>query len=71
VVSGCWCCFVTVAEYRIQDHADFILEFQVDPNPDVALDPRFASAVVALWKDPCIPKVMEHQNEFYLMDSAP
>ncbi|KAI5842853.1 guanine nucleotide binding protein, alpha subunit [Tricharina praecox] len=52
-------------------HAESILEFQVDPDPTLPLDPRIAAAVVALWKDPCIPKIMEHQNEFYLMDSAP
>lgn len=54
-----------------KDYADFILEFRVDPDPNIPLDPRLSAAVVALWKDPCIPKVMEHQNEFYLMDSAP
>ncbi|KAI5779301.1 guanine nucleotide binding protein, alpha subunit [Geopyxis carbonaria] len=54
-----------------KDYADFILEFNVDPDPTTPLDTRLAAAVVALWKDPCIAKVMEHQNEFYLMDSAP
>ncbi|KAL7273046.1 Guanine nucleotide-binding protein alpha-2 subunit [Rhizina undulata] len=54
-----------------RDYAEFILEFQVDPDPNIPLDPKLASAVVALWKDPCVQKVMEHQNEFYLMDSAP
>lgn len=43
----------------------------MDPDPTVPLDPRLAAAVVALWGDPCRHKVMEHQNEFYLMDSAP
>jgi len=47
------------------------MAFQVDPDPNTPLDPKLASAVVSLWKDPCIPKVMAHQNEFYLMDSAP
>jgi guanine nucleotide-binding protein subunit alpha len=50
---------------------EFILEFQVDPDPNIPLDPRLSAAVVAIYKDPCIPRVMEHQNEFYLMDSAP
>lgn len=53
------------------DNLDFIMEFQVDPDPTVHLDPRLPTAIVALWKDPCIAKIMEHQNEFYLMDSAP
>ncbi|CAZ82187.1 unnamed protein product [Tuber melanosporum] len=54
-----------------REYADFIMAFQVDPDPNTPLDPKLALAVVSLWKDPCIPKVMAHQNEFYLMDSAP
>ena len=55
----------------MQAHAEFILNFHVDPDPTLPLDSKLSAAVVALWKDPCIPEVMEHQNEFYLMDSAP
>lgn len=54
-----------------QEYMDFIMDFQVDPDPTTPLDPRMATAVVALWKDPSRLKVMEHENEFYLMDSAP
>lgn len=52
-------------------HANYILEFQVDPDPTTPLDPMLPIAAVAIWQDPCVQKVMEHQNEFYLMDSAP
>ncbi|TGZ77246.1 guanine nucleotide binding protein, alpha subunit [Ascodesmis nigricans] len=54
-----------------KEHCEFITDFQLEPDPTVPLDPRLATAVVALWNDPCREKVMEHQNEFYLMDSAP
>ncbi|KAK3071794.1 Guanine nucleotide-binding protein alpha-2 subunit, partial [Teratosphaeriaceae sp. CCFEE 6253] len=36
-----------------------------------ALDPRIGEAIAAVWRDEGIGKVLEHQNEFYLMDSAP
>lgn len=52
-------------------HCDFILESSVDPDPQQALDPEIGEAVASLWTDPCVPKVFDHQNEFYLMDSAP
>lgn len=53
------------------ERADYLLEYQVDPDPHTALDPRVGECVSEIWKDPCIEKVMDHQNEFYLMDSAP
>ena len=54
-----------------KQHCDFLMEHSVDPDPNANLDPRAGQAVASLWKDPCIPKVFDHQNEFYLMDSAP
>ena len=59
------------SSHLVQAYADFIIDFQVDPDPNTPLDPQLAAAVVALWKDPSRQKVMEHENEFYLMDSAP
>lgn len=53
------------------ENADFLLEFVVDPDPHTPLGQRVADAVTSIWKDPCIADVMEHQSEFYLMDSAP
>lgn len=53
------------------EHCEFLLEYTMDPDPNSPLDPAVADAVRSLWKDPCIPRVMEHQHEFYLMDSAP
>ena len=49
---------------------DFIMEYTVDPDPQQALDSKVGDAVASIWKDPCIQKVFDHQNEFYLMDSA-
>lgn len=53
------------------DNNNYLLEYQVDPDPHTPLDPRVGSAVISIWKDPCIAEIMEHQSEFYLMDSAP
>lgn len=50
---------------------DYLMEYQVDSDPHAMLDPQFGQAISKLWKDPCIPRVLEHQTEFYLMDSAP
>jgi len=50
---------------------DFLMDYNLDPDPNAVLEPAVAEAVKNLWKDPCIPKVMEHQHEFYFMDSAP
>ncbi len=49
----------------------YLIQYQVDADPHKALDPEVAIAVVALYNDPCYTQVMEHQSEFYLMDSAP
>ncbi|MCJ1249507.1 Guanine nucleotide-binding protein alpha-2 subunit [Trapelia coarctata] len=54
-----------------EDEAEYLLSYQVDPDPHRPLDLRVGTAVVSIWKDPSIAKVMEHQSEFYLMDSAP
>lgn len=50
---------------------DYILEYQVDPDPHKPLDGQVGDAVMAICRDPCYSHVMEHQSEFYLMDSAP
>lgn len=55
----------------VKDHTDYIMEYNVDPDPDTPLDPKVADAVSAVWSDASIAKVMERQSEFYLMDSAP
>lgn len=53
------------------ENCDFLMAYQVDPDPHSPLDPRVGTAVISLWRDACIAEIMEHQSEFYLMDSAP
>ena len=55
----------------VKDYAEYIIQYNVDPDPDTPLDPKVADAVSAVWEDAAIAKVMERQSEFYLMDSAP
>ena len=55
---------------KVRKSIEYVMEYNVDPDPDVPLDPEAAEAVVAIWHDPAIPAVMEHQSEFYLIDSA-
>lgn len=51
--------------------SDYLLEYQVDPDPHTPLDPKVGEAVSSLWKDGSIESLMDRQSEFYLMDSAP
>jgi guanine nucleotide-binding protein G(i) subunit alpha len=53
------------------EFCSYLLEYTVDPDPEKPLDMRVGQAITAMWRDPCIPKVLEHSSEFYLMDSAP
>lgn len=54
-----------------RESCDYIMEFSVDPDPHQALDSKVGDAIAGVWQDKCISKVFDHQNEFYLMDSAP
>lgn len=53
------------------EFSDYLMEYQVDPDPHTPLAPKVGEAVTSLWQDRSIEKVMERQSEFYLMDSAP
>jgi guanine nucleotide-binding protein G(i) subunit alpha len=53
------------------DYGNYLLEYQIDPDPSTPLDRKVGVAVTSLWKDGCIDLLLERQNEFYLMDSAP
>ena len=59
------------ADASVKQSIEYIMEYQVDPDPDVPIEPQTADAVTAIWHDGSIPAVMEHSSEFYLMDSAP
>ncbi|KAI9829337.1 MAG: hypothetical protein M1819_006400 [Sarea resinae] len=54
-----------------REYSHFLMEYQIDPDPHTPLDSKVGDAITSLWKDPSIETVMEHQSEFYLMDSAP
>lgn len=51
-------------------HIDFLVDYQAEPGPQALIDPRVGIAVQSLWSDPAKDELMEHQTEFYLMDSA-
>ncbi|OLL26132.1 Guanine nucleotide-binding protein alpha-3 subunit, partial [Neolecta irregularis DAH-3] len=53
------------------ENTDLILDFRLDPNPTVSLDPDIAEALDILWHDPSTAAVLDRQNEFYFLDSAP
>ena len=50
---------------------EYLANYTVDPDPEKPLDQRVGQAITSMWRDPCVPKVLEHSSEFYLMDSAP
>ena len=52
-------------------NCEYIMDYAVDPDPQQALEIKVGEAITSIWNDPCIPKVFDHQSEFYLMDSAP
>lgn len=56
---------------RVQDFIQFLWNYNIDPDPNAPLDPKLGEAITYLWNDPCTSTALEHQNEFYLMDSAP
>jgi guanine nucleotide-binding protein G(i) subunit alpha len=53
------------------EYCDYLMEYQVDPDPHTPLDETVGIAVESLWQDGSIDTLMERQSEFYLMDSAP
>jgi guanine nucleotide-binding protein G(i) subunit alpha len=55
----------------VKEYITYLANYQVDPDPNTPLEPKVGDAVTSLWKDPSMKSVLEHQSEFYLMDSAP
>jgi hypothetical protein len=52
-------------------YCEFLLDYSVEPDADKPLGTKVGEAISSIWQDPCIPKILERQSEFYLMDSAP
>jgi guanine nucleotide-binding protein G(i) subunit alpha len=46
------------------------MDYEVVASSSFYFSEEMAQAIFQLWKDPVIPKIMEHSSEFYLMDSA-
>lgn len=53
------------------EFCDYLMDYAVDPDPERPLDQKVGQAVVSVWSDACVPKLMEHSTSFYIMDSAP
>jgi guanine nucleotide-binding protein subunit alpha len=53
-----------------KEFAQFMLDYQPESGPQAHIDPQVGIAVQSLWNDPSKAQLMEHQTEFYLMDSA-
>lgn len=51
-------------------YAEYLLEYQPESGPQAHIDAEVGTAVQSIWSDPAKDKLMEHQTEFYLMDSA-
>ncbi|ODV91873.1 hypothetical protein CANCADRAFT_42505 [Tortispora caseinolytica NRRL Y-17796] len=49
---------------------DFILDAQIDADPNIPLDSLLANKIKLMWTDPAMATVLDRRNEFYLMDSA-
>ncbi|RQM07875.1 hypothetical protein DH86_00000760, partial [Scytalidium sp. 3C] len=59
------------AESINNEYSDYLMDYQVDPDPHTPLDSKVGTAITSLWKDPSMEALMLKQSEFYLMDSAP
>ena len=53
------------------EYSEYLMEYQVDPDPHTSLSTKVGTAIASLWQDPSIEALLERQSEFYLMDSAP
>jgi guanine nucleotide-binding protein G(i) subunit alpha len=51
-------------------YADYLMHYQAESGPQAHIDPQVGVAVRSIWNDPARDELMEHQTEFYLMDSA-
>lgn len=53
-----------------KEYCDFLMGYTAESGPSAHVEPKVGVAVQTLWNDSCIERLMEHQTEFYLMDSA-
>jgi guanine nucleotide-binding protein G(i) subunit alpha len=62
---------IEVESSENKEYCDYLMGYILSLVPAHEIDARVGTAVASLWIDPCMPKVFEHEAEFYLMDSAP
>lgn len=53
------------------NYCNFLLEYDLDPDPETPLQNTVGQAIHALWNDPSIAEVLESGIEFHMKDSAP
>jgi guanine nucleotide-binding protein G(i) subunit alpha len=53
-----------------QEYCNFLMDYSIDPDPRTPFGPKVGLAVTSIWNDPCMSKIIELRNEFYIMDSA-
>lgn len=50
-----------------RQHCDLIMDAEIGSDPEKAcLNAGVTEAIESFWRDPCIPKVLERSNQFYL-----
>jgi guanine nucleotide-binding protein subunit alpha len=53
-----------------QSNYEKILEYKVETSADFDFSRDVATTIFYLWQDPIISSLLDHESEFYLMDSA-
>jgi guanine nucleotide-binding protein G(i) subunit alpha len=51
-------------------YSEYLMDYQAESGPQANINPKVGTAVQSIWNDPAKDLLMEHQTEFYLMDSA-
>ena len=59
------------SDRTIKEYTDFLMNYDLSPDPYVILDPKVGQAAWSVWKDTSAAQVLARRTEFYLMDSAP
>ena len=55
----------------ILQQCNILIDYVVDSDPEQTLPREVGEAIVSIYSSMDYNMVMEHQNEFYMMDSAP
>ena len=53
-----------------KEFCDYIMDYNLDSSLDMPLERTLGDAITSVWNGSCVAKVLEHENEFYLMDNA-